>query len=204
MTSGSPKLQARAIITRQKMFDATARILSLEGYAAWNEEYLCKLCDCTRGAFRYNFPNGRYDLFPAFIESIINKDIAMISALSTLGPADRMYLFLLSMQLRPPSAETRALLEVSMAARGDKQLLALIDPLLKQADERILGITENDRSAEILALRSVLHGVSLYGFQPGSTAEGLSDLIAWLLKYLPVPPAIAARASEMTQARKNA
>ena len=68
----------RAIRTRQKLFDATEQILSREGYAAWNEEYLCKLCDCSRGALRYQFPNGRYDLFPAFIEAVITEDARMV------------------------------------------------------------------------------------------------------------------------------
>src|SRR5579871_6477962 len=104
----------RAQRTRQKMFDATETILSREGYAAWSEEYVCEMCDCSRGALRYQFPNGKYDLFPAFIESVIAQDARMVETLGELKPVERMYLFLMSMRVRPPSPATRAMLELSM------------------------------------------------------------------------------------------
>lgn len=196
----TPKAQR----TRQKMFDATEQILAREGYAAWNEEYLCKLCDCTRGAFRYQFPNGRYDLFPAFVETVIAQDMAMVESLGKLTPTERMYLFLISMRFRPPSQATRAMLELSMAGRSDAALYAKIDPIMESANARILGIEAGDVTPEMAALRCLLQGASLYSFQKNYSPEGLNAMLGWILRYLPVPPEIAARASEMVRARRDA
>ncbi|HSY28115.1 MAG TPA: TetR/AcrR family transcriptional regulator, partial [Burkholderiaceae bacterium] len=154
----TPKAQR----TRQKMFDATEQILSREGYAAWNEIYLCELCGCTRGALRYQFPNGRYDIFPAFIEAVIAQDTKMVESLGELAPVERMYLFLMSMRFRPPSPATRAILEISMAARGDAQLHARIDPIMESANGRVLGMAAGESDPEMLALRCLLQGASMY------------------------------------------
>ena len=186
------------------MFDATEQILSREGYAAWNEEYLCSLCDCTRGAFRYQFPAGRYDLFPAFVESVINQDTRMVDSLGELAPTARMYLFLISMRTRPPSPATRAMLELSMAARGDAELFVRIDPIMDSANARILGIGPDEINPEIAALRCILHGVSMYSFQKDYSPQGLDNMLGWILDYLPVPAEIAARGAEMVHARRIA
>jgi AcrR family transcriptional regulator len=196
----TPKAQR----TRQKMFDATEQILSREGYAAWNEIYLCELCGCTRGALRYQFPNGRYDIFPAFIEAVIAQDTKMVESLGELTPVERMYLFLMSMRFRPPSPATRAILEISMAARGDALLHARIDPIMESANGRVLGMAAGESDPEMLALRCLLQGASMYSFHKDYTPEGLNKLLGWILQYLPVPPALIARAEEMLHARRVA
>jgi len=183
------------------MFDATETILSREGYAAWNEEYLCKLCDCSRGALRYQFPNGRYDLLPAFIEAVIAQDTKMVESLGALTPVERMYLFLMSMRFRPPSPATRAILEISMAARGDAQLHSRIEPVMDSANARVLGMGAGENDPEMLALRCLLQGASMYSFHKDYTPEGLNKLLGWILKFLPVPPEIIARVEEMIHAR---
>lgn len=194
----------RAQRTRQKMFHATEYILSHEGYAAWNEEYLCELCACSRGAFRYQFPDGRYDLFPAFLETVIAQDAQMVESLGDLTPVERMYLFLMSMRFRPPSPATRAMLEISMAARGDAKLFSLIEPVIDSANARVLGIANGVTNPELLALRCILHGASMYSFQKDFSPEGLNQALGWILNTLPIPPAIAARAAEMVRVRQQA
>lgn len=186
------------------MFSATEYILSREGYAAWSEEYVCGLCDCSRGALRYQFPNGKYDLFPAFLESVVAQDAQMLESLGELKPVERMYLFLMSMRVRPPSPATRAMLELSMAARGDARLFALIEPVIDSANARVLGVSNDVNDPEMIALRCILHGVSLYGFQKDYSPEGLNQALGWILKHLPIPPAVAARAADMVRARKEA
>ncbi len=186
------------------MFDATETILSREGYAAWNEEYLCKLCDCTRGALRYQFPDGRYDLFPAFLETVIAQDAKMVESLGELTPVERMYLFLMSMRFRPPSPATKAMLEISMAARGDAKLFSLIEPVIESANARVLGIATGVTDPEMIALRCILHGAGMYSFQKDFSPERLNQSLSWILELLPIPPALAARAAEMVRARQNA
>jgi len=186
------------------MFDATETILSREGYAAWSEEYLCKLCECTRGALRYQFPDGRYDLFPAFLETVIAQDAKMVESLGELSPVERMYLFLLSMRFRVPSPATRAMLEISMAARGDAKLFCLIEPVIDSANARVLGIATDVTDPEMIALRCILHGASMYSFQKDFSPGRLHQALGWILHSLPVPPAIAARAAEMVRVRQQA
>lgn len=186
------------------MFNATEYILSREGYSAWSEDYVCELCECSRGALRYQFPNGKYDLFPAFLETVIAQDAKMVESMGDLTPVERMYLFLLSMRVRPPSPATRALLEISMAARGDAKLFGLIEPVIESANARVLGISTGETGPEMIALRCILHGASMYGFQKDFSPERLNQSLGWILDLLPIPPAIAARAAQMVQARKDA
>ncbi|PRC92487.1 hypothetical protein S2091_2862 [Solimicrobium silvestre] len=186
------------------MFDATEQILSLEGYAAWNEEYLCKLCECSRGALRYQFPDGRYDLLPSFIEAVIEQDSKMVESLGDLTPVERMYLFLMSMRFKPPSQATRAILEISMAARGDAKLLSRIEPIMESANARVLGMAAGETDPEILALRCLLHGASMYSLHKDFTPLGLNQSLGWILDLLPIPPALAARVAEMVKARQVA
>jgi hypothetical protein len=186
------------------MFLATEHILCHEGYAAWNEEYLCRMCECSRGALRYQFPNGKYDLFPAFLETVIAQDAKMVESLGELTPVERMYLFLLSMRFRPPSPATRAMLEISMAARGDAKLFSLIEPVIESANARVLGISGGVTDPEMIALRCILHGASMYSFQKDFSPERLQQSLGWILDLLPIPPAIAARAAEMVRVRQQA
>ncbi len=199
-----PIISPRALRTRQKMYAATEFILSTEGYAAWNEEYLCQRCDCTRGALRYQFPLGRYDLLPSFVETVIAQDARMVASMGDLTPVERMYLFLLSMRNRPPSPATLAILEISMAARGDAKLLSRIEPIMESANARVLGMAAGETDPEMLALRCLLHGVSMYSFNKDFTPEGLNQLLNWLLIFLPVPPTVRARAGDMLNARQHA
>jgi len=190
--------------TRQKIFDVTQYILSNEGYASWSEEHLCELCQCTRGAFRYQFPKGRYDLFPAYLEAVIAQDAKMVESLGHLSPTSRMYLFLMSMRSRPPSEATRAMLELSMAARGDAVLLATIDPIMRSANQRVLGLAEGDITPEMAALRCLLQGASMYSFDKDFTPEKLNSMLDWILQFLPIPPELAARTTEMVRVRREA
>jgi AcrR family transcriptional regulator len=194
----------RALRTRAKMFNATEYILSHQGYAAWNEEYLCELCECSRGALRYQFPDGKYDLFPSFVETVIAQDAKMVESMGDLTAVERMYLFLLSMRFRPPSPATRALLEISMAARGDAKLLGLIEPVVESANARVLGIASGETDPEMIALRCLLYGASMYSFNKDFSPLGLNQSLGWILDLLPIPPAIAARAAEMVHARQTA
>jgi hypothetical protein len=192
----------RALRTRQKMFAATEQILSREGYAAWNEEYMCELCECSRGALRHQFPDGRYDLFPAYVDAVIAADSAMVESVSDLMPAERMYLFLASMQLRAPSPATRAILELSMAARGDQKMHDRVKPIMESANHRVLGVSAANLDPEMLALRHILHGASLYSFDTDYSAAHFQQSLKWLLAQLPVPAKVTARIDAMIKARQ--
>lgn len=198
----SKPLSPKALRTRARMFQITAEIIGREGYSAWSEEYLCELCDCTRGALRYQFPQGRYDLFPAFIASALDHDAAMMSAMQSLTTKERLYLILSSLGERPPSEMTVAMLEIWMASRGDARLQEKIQPLLAGADGRLLGLPEGERDPEVLALFNILFGISLSSVRDDFDPAALKASLDWLLAQLPVPESLARKRAELTKARE--
>lgn len=198
----STPLSPKAFRTRARMFQITAEIIGRGGYSAWSEEYLCELCECTRGALRYQFPQGRYDLFPAFIASALEHDAAMMSALSALTTRERLYLILASLRERPPSEMTVAMLEIWMAARGDARLLASIQPLMAGADGRLLGLGEGERDPELLALFNIIFGITLSSVRDDFDPVALRQSLDWLLARLPVPASLAEKRGELLKARE--
>jgi hypothetical protein len=184
------------------MFQITAEIIGRQGYSAWSEEYLCELCECTRGALRYQFPQGRYDLLPAFIASALDHDAAMMSAMSSLTTKERLYLILSSLRERPPSEMTVAMLEIWMAARGDARLQEKIQPMMSGADGRLLGLPDGERDPEVLALFNILFGISLSSVRDDFDPAALRASLDWLLAQLPVPPSLAEKRAALTRARE--
>lgn len=182
----------RAARTRQTLLDTTGLILSRDGYAALNEEYLCAQSGVSRGALRYHFPAGRYDLLPAFAAEVVAQQAQRLAPLGPLKARERVYLVLLSMQHRPPSAATVALLELWMAARGDRKLAGLLAPSMDLALAQMMG-GETDDDPELLALRFLIHGASLHAFSADFSAEGMQRAIGWLLQRLPPPEGLAER-----------
>ncbi|MFA9439170.1 TetR/AcrR family transcriptional regulator [Uliginosibacterium sp. sgz301328] len=194
--------QPRADSTRQLLLDVTAKILASEGYAALSEEYLCQQSGLSRGALRYHFPAGRYDLLPAFAENVVAGQAARLAPLGPLPARERLYLVLMSMRDKPPSASTVALLELWMAARGDRRLLQSLEPIMDRALGQMLGSDGDDGSdAEVLALRIVVHGASLYAFSAGFSPERLNAAIIWLLSKLPPPQSLQDRLAALNALR---
>ena len=191
----------RAARTRQTLLDTTGLILSRDGYAALNEEYLCAQSGVSRGALRYHFPAGRYDLLPAFAADVVAQQAARLGPLGALPARECVYLVLMSMQHRPPSAATVALLELWMAARGDQKLAALLAPVMDQAMAQMMG-GEVESDPELLALRFIIHGASLHAFSADFSPAGMQQAIAWLLQRLPPPPDLAERLAALNAKRQ--
>ncbi|MEC5384852.1 TetR/AcrR family transcriptional regulator [Uliginosibacterium sp. H3] len=198
-----PVTQARADATRQTLLKVTGEILASEGYAALNEDYLCAQSGVTRGALRYHFPAGRYDLLPAFASSVVERQVQRLEALGSLPPRERLYLVLMSMRDTPPSAPTVALLELWMACRGDSKLSALMTPIMDLALNQMLGASADPDDAEVLAMRIVVHGASMLSFSPDFSAERLKGALTWLLEKLPPPPALQAHLAALNKRRNE-
>lgn len=188
-----PAPQSRADATRRTLLEVTGQILATEGYAALSEEHLCALSEVSRGALRYHFPAGRYDLLPAFATSVIERQAQRLEPLGELPPRQRLYLVLMSMRDMPPSASTVALLELWMASRGDRKLAELMQPIMDRALNQMLGGGADPDDAEALALRMVVHGASMLAFSPDFSTRRLHAAIAWLLERLPPPPDLQER-----------
>lgn len=186
--------------TRARLFEATADIISREGYAGWSEDTLCERCDCTRGTLRYQFPQGKYDLFPAFIRFALAQDASVAGAMSALTPRERLYLVLHSLRWRPPSATTVAMLEIWMASRGDTRLKAVVDPCFDDADGIVLGAS-SERDPEVVVLFNLLVGICLNSTRRDFDPKLLADSLDWLLPKLPTPPAVKQTLETLLTAR---
>ncbi|WP_341677558.1 TetR/AcrR family transcriptional regulator [Niveibacterium sp. SC-1] len=193
--------QTRADATRRTLLETTGEILASEGYAALSEEHLCARSGVSRGALRYHFPAGRYDLLPAFADSVVARQAQRIEALGELPARQRLYLVLMSMRDMPPSAPTVALLELWMASRGDRKLAELMRPIMDRAMSQMLGGSADPDDAEVLALRIVVHGASMLAFSPDFSTQRLHAAIAWLLERLPPPPELQERLAALNARR---
>lgn len=191
----------RADRTRQLLLDTTGQIISAEGYAALSEEYLCRCSGVSRGAFRYHFPKGRYELLSAFAAGVVQGQAERLAPLEPLSARERCYLVLMSMQQQAPSAATVALLELWMASRGDTRLAESLAPAMQQSLQQFLGQDGGQGDPELLALRFFVHGASMHAFSHDFSPEGLTVAIAWLLQKLPPPADLAARLAEFHQLR---
>lgn len=197
----SPELP-RATRTRQSLLDATGKILATEGYAALHEEYLCQRSGVTRGALRHHFPAGRYDLLPAFAARVVAGQGERLAALGDLPARERVYLVLMSMQRHLPSADTVALLELAMAARGDARLAGLLQPILEEAQSQMLGSRGPEiNDPELLALRCMVHGACMQVFASEFSPASLQAAIGWMLARLPIPPDLLERVAALNARR---
>lgn len=194
-------IQSRAEATRLTLIETVTQILATEGYAVLSEAYICERSGVTRGALRYHFPRGRYDLLPAFTEHVVDGQARRLAPLGELSPRERCYLVLMSMQSRSPSAATVALLELWMAARGDAELSHLLQPVMARAMAQMMGGDSASDDPEVLALRCLIHGASLHAFSPEFSAERLQAAIAWVLEHLPPPAALTERLAALNALR---
>lgn len=183
--------QARSSITRQQLLDAARRVLIEQGYAQLGEARVCDLAGVTRGALRYHFPDGLYDLLPALIEELIEIEARKIDATGALQPRERIYLALYGLAMAGQQTDSLAILEVWMAARGDARLSAGVNPVMQRANLRIFGLTQNAPfEPDLLAWRLLLHGASLHVFNPDFDRSQLGSALKWVLQQWPAPESL--------------
>ncbi|WP_028449443.1 MULTISPECIES: TetR/AcrR family transcriptional regulator [Chitinibacter] len=195
-------LQPRAQATQLALLRATETLLATEGYAAWSEDAICQRTQLSRGALRYHFPAGRYQLLTAFARWVVDGQAERLAPLAGLDVRSRLYLVLYSLSSQAPSNATRALLELWMAARGDAQLQAALAPLMQEAEQQLLAEQPADEP-ELLALRLLMHGAALQAFQPETRPEAVMAALRWLLAQLPVPLGLSEILQALNQQRQG-
>lgn len=193
-----PSQAERSASTRQSLIDAAATLLIEQGYAAFSEARVCELAGTSRGSLRHHFPEGRYDLLPAMLESLLEREAARLAALGPLSPSLRLHLMLHVLAHRPQRHASLAILEVWMATRGDIRLARAVHAPLAAVPQRLFGQPPDaPPQPEWLALRCFLHGATLHSFAPDYDAEQLSDSVRWLIAQLPRPDGLDAVLARM-------
>ncbi|KHK49651.1 TetR family transcriptional regulator [Ralstonia sp. A12] len=183
----------RTTATRQALIDASTQLLIEQGYAAFGEARVCELAGISRGSLRHQFPEGRYDLLPAMVASLLDRELAQLAALGPLSANVRMHLMLHMLVQRRQRHTSLAILEVWMASRGDERLAQAVGPLLATVPERLFGQDPNGPpQPELLALRLFLHGATLHSFAADYNRDELASAVQWLLAQLTPPPELKA------------
>ncbi|PZX26071.1 Putative transcriptional regulator; TetR family [Cupriavidus phytorum] len=193
-----PSQAERSASTRQSLIDAAATLLIEQGYAAFAEARVCELAGTSRGSLRHHFPEGRYDLLPAMLKSLLEREADRLAALGPLGPSLRMHLMLHVLANRPQRHASLAILEVWMATRGDIRLARAVHEPLASVPQRLFGQPPDaPPQPEWLALRCFLHGATLHSFAPDYDAQQLSEAVRWLIAQLPRPDGLDAVLARM-------
>ncbi|WP_137924689.1 TetR/AcrR family transcriptional regulator [Cupriavidus sp. 2SB] len=183
----------RSASTRQTLIDAATTLLIEQGYAAFGEARVCEIAGISRGSLRHQFPDGRYDLLPAMVASLIDTEAGKLNALGPMPARVRMHLMLHTLVHRRHRHTSLAILEVWMAARGDERLADSVGPLLAAVPERLFGQDPKGvPEPELLALRLVLHGATLHSFAADYDPNRLADAVQWLIDQLETPPELPA------------
>ncbi|HDR9488104.1 hypothetical protein BLA13014_07189 [Burkholderia aenigmatica] len=197
----------RSTSTRELLIKAAITLLNEQGYAAFGEARVCEMAGISRGALRYHFPAGRYDLLPAVVAHLLDNDAATKETLGPMSPATRLHLSLhmvLRLGRRHPSL---ALFEIWMAARGDDRLSKRIEPLYAAVPERVYGMEPRDHSdPELLALQLLLHGLVVQSFGVHNDRDQMDKAVELLLNKVKPPkelPELLARMeSQITRAHQ--
>jgi AcrR family transcriptional regulator len=196
-----PTQAERSASTRQSLIDAAVTLLTEQGYAAFSEARVSELAGSSRGSLRHHFPEGRYDLLPAMLTWLLERESARLAALGPLSPSLRLHLMLHLLATRPQRHTSLAILEVWMATRGDTRLAKAVHAPLQAVPQMLFGQPPDaPPQPEWLALRCFLHGATLHSFAPDYDARPLSEAVRWLIARLPAPEGLDAVLARMQAA----
>ncbi len=196
--AGMPSQTERSASTRQALIEAAAALLIEQGYAAFSEARVSEIAGTSRGSLRHHFPDGRYDLLPAMLAWLLERESARLAALGPLTPTLRLHLMLHILANRPQRHSSLAILEVWMAARGDDRLARAVRAPLGTVPALLFGQpADAPPQPEWLALRCFLHGATLQSFAPDYDGHVLADAVRWLLAQIPAPAGLDALLARM-------
>jgi len=179
------------------LIHAAATLLNEQGYAAFGEARVCEMAGISRGALRYHFPAGRYDLLPAMVAFLIDREAARLEALGPMPATVRLHLELHALVQHGRRHTPMAMFEVWMATRGDARLGKAVDPLFATIPERLHGMDPNGPAdPELLALHLLVQGVAVQCSVANYDRHQVASAVEWLLSKLTPPkelPEVLAR-----------
>jgi AcrR family transcriptional regulator len=159
----------RSATTRGKLLDAAIGILASEGYAATTTTHVSRKANVSRGAMLHQFPT-RVDLLIAVAEHVLNnQERARLERLEGLAPRERFFATAEVAWEVQNTPDSRALMEITMATLGDRELRARSDTFMKHVEE--LQLDAANRLAVELGVNNpgamqdlvYLHVAAMYG-----------------------------------------
>jgi AcrR family transcriptional regulator len=190
-----PNAERRAA-TRAKIMDATVRCLAEFGYAATSTPLVAKIAKVSRGSLLHQFPT-KIDLMLAVAEHASRVRGATVREYLTPYPEgpERFLQGVDAVWASLQRVEAIALMEVTVAARSDKELAGRypefavdLDALLHRARVRMaenLGIPDRREEIETLAhlTRVALEGLAMSSVFIGRQTDDAARVVA-LLKQM--------------------
>ena len=186
----------RSATTRAKLLNAAIEILATDGYAATTTTRVSKVAGVSRGAMLHQFPT-RVDLLIAVADHVLeNQSRARAERLEGLAPRERFYAsaeVAWQVQNKPDST---ALMEITMATLGDRELRARAGSFMKHVEEQQLDAAKRLAGelgvADEAAMQDVvyLHVAAMYGLsfqlilgQDSAMVERARLLLVRMQKY---------------------
>lgn len=159
----------RSATTRAKLLTAAIEILSSDGYAATTTTRVSQMAGVSRGAMLHQFPT-RADLLVAVADHVLeNQNRARAERLEGLAPRERFFASAEVAWQVQNQPDSRALMEITMATLGDRDLRARARSFMKHVEQLQLEaakrLADELGVADEMAMQDLvyLHVAAMYG-----------------------------------------
>ncbi|HCL5637818.1 TPA: TetR/AcrR family transcriptional regulator [Klebsiella aerogenes] len=168
--------QRKADMTRDKLILSAINILSKEGYIAFSENRICEDASVTRGALRYHFPEGRYDLIKELTEILFKK--IPTSELTGVARIKELILFMIENPVQNPIV---LIMEIWLATFADKRLADTINDILNTRYKYFFGVDKLEQlPAELVPFRFMFWGAILSLHNRNTDNYDLDEVLSFL------------------------
>ncbi len=166
--------------TRKKLIQAAREIIAEEGYVAFSENKICEHAGVTRGALRYHFPAGRYDLLNELIQQLFQQ----IPASKKYDCRSRILELILFMQQQPVQNPLVLIMEIWQATFADKQLRESVKGVFAQRFRVFFNVDSLDElPEEMMPYRFMFWGAILSLQYHKSENNGLNSVIEFIQSH---------------------
>lgn len=166
--------------TKKRLLDAAKNIIAEEGYVAFSENKICEQACVTRGALRYHFPSGRYDL----LNELIPRLLEQIPASKTSDCKLRILELIQFMQQQPVHNPLVLIMEIWQATFADENLKESVKKSLDQRFQVFFNIDSLDEMPEaIMPYRLMFWGSILSLQYHKSEKNGLQSIIEFMKSH---------------------
>ncbi|MGK6328872.1 TetR/AcrR family transcriptional regulator [Erwinia sp. DT-104] len=170
-------IRCNADDTKKKLIGAARDILAKEGYIAISENKICEQAGVTRGALRYHFPAGRYDLLNELIPQLFQQ----IPASNTQDCKSRILELILFMQQQPLENPLVLIMEIWQATFADKDLRESVEKVFEQRFQVFFNVNSlEELPEEIMPYRFMFWGAILSLQYHKNNGDNLQTIIDFM------------------------
>lgn len=144
--------------TRRRILEAGIAVLDTEGYSGFSTSLVAEKAGITRPAMLYHF-RSRFDLLAALTQYCVRRRLEMfevaMAALPPMMDGTGDYYRARATEIawdHLDLPEYRAFVELTLAARTDPELKAIVDPIMLAFDLARLNLTERTLPPEVFDL----------------------------------------------------